>query len=137
MKSYWLSTIFILGLAAVAAAQGAAPAGTPPKEVRVLVGDQFVLEPGFAVGDISVADPAVADYRVRPGRRAILLMGIGSGRTKLILWHQDNKTRDEVEIVVETREQAEAENKLKVLLRDYPSVKIDRVGSGLVITGSV
>lgn len=137
MKSYWLSTIFILGLAAVAAAQGAAPAGAPPKEVRVLVGDQFVLEPGFAVGDISVADPAVADYRVRPGRRAILLMGIGSGRTKLILWHQDNKTRDEVEIVVETREQAEAENKLKVLLRDYPSVKIDRVGSGLVITGSV
>jgi hypothetical protein len=137
MKSYLLSAMFMFGVAAMAAAQGAAPASAPPKEVRVLVGDQFVLEPGFAVGDIAVADPAVADYRVRPGRRAILLLGIGSGRTKLILWHQDNKTRAEVEIVVETREQAEAETKLRVLLRDYPSVKVDRVGSGLVVTGNV
>ena len=135
---WWLSTTFLLGFAALAGAQtAAAPAGTTPKEVRLLVGDQSVLEPGFAVGDIAVADPNVADYRVRPGRRAILLLGKGSGRTKLILWHQDNKTRAEVELIVETREQAEAENKLRVLLRDYPSVKVDRVGSSLVVTGSV
>jgi hypothetical protein len=136
-SSWWLSTSFVLGLAAVAAAQTGAPAGTPPKELHLLVGDQYVLEPGFAVGDIAVADPAVADYRVRPGRRSVLLLGMGSGRTKLILWHQDNKNRAEVELIVETREQAEAETKLRVLLRDYPSVKVDRVGSSLVVSGSV
>ncbi|MEO7157139.1 MAG: pilus assembly protein N-terminal domain-containing protein, partial [Vicinamibacterales bacterium] len=89
------------------------------------------------MGDIAVANPAVADYRVRPGRRSILLLGIGSGRTKLILWHQDNKTRAEVELIVETPAEAEAENKLRVLLRDYPSVKVERVGSGLVVSGTV
>jgi Flp pilus assembly secretin CpaC len=121
-SSCWMSTAFLLGWAAMAGAQTAAPAGTPPKEVHLLVGDQSVLEPGFAVGDIAVADPAIADYRVRPGRRAVLLLGKGSGHTKLILWHQDNKTRAEVELIVQTREEAEAENKLRVLLRDYPSV---------------
>lgn len=135
-SSWWLSAAFVLGVVAAAAAQTGTPAG-PPREVRLLVGDQFVLEPGFAVGDISVADPTVADYRVRPGRRSILLLGVGSGRTRLILWHQDNKTRAELELIVETREQAEAENKLRVLLRDFPSVKVERVGSSLVVSGSV
>jgi Flp pilus assembly secretin CpaC len=135
-SSWWLSAAFALGFAAAASAQTGTAAG-PPREVRLLVGDQFVLEPGFAVGDISVADPQVADYRVRPGRRAILLLGIGSGRTRLILWRQDGKTRSEVELVVETREQAEAENKLRVLLRDFPSVKVERVGSSLVVSGTV
>ena len=135
-SSWWLSAAFVFGIAVLAAAQGAAPAA-PPREVRLLVGDQFVLEPGFAVGDIAVADPKIADYRVRPGRRAILLMGVGSGRTRLILWHQDNKTRAEVELIVETREEAEAEGKLRTLLREFPSVKVERVGSALVVSGSV
>ncbi len=138
MKSaWWLSAALVLGAAAGAVAQTAGAAATPPREVRLLVGDQSVFEPGFAVGDIAVADPKVADYRVRPGRRAILLLGVGSGRTRLILWHQDNKTRAEIELIVETREQAEAENKLRVLLRDFASVKVERVGSALIVSGSV
>jgi hypothetical protein len=138
MRATWfLSVAFMLGLAAVAAAQsGTAPAAAP-KEVHLLVGDQSVFEPGFAVGDIAVADPKVADYRVRPGRRSILLLGVGSGRTRLILWHQDNKTRAEVELIVETREQSEAETKLRLLLRDFPSVKVERVGNSLIVSGSV
>ena len=138
MKPCWLSTTFVLGLAAVAAAQtGGASTATPPREVRLLVGDQSVFEPGFAVGDIAVADPKVADYRVRAGRRSLILLGIGSGRTRLILWHQDNKTRAEIELIVETRAEAEAESKLRVLLRDFPSVKVERVGSALVVSGTV
>jgi len=137
-SSWWWSTVFVCGFAVLAHAQtGGTSANTPPREVRLLVGDQSVFEPGFAVGDIAVANPTVADYRVRPGRRSILLLGVGSGRTKLILWHQDNKTRAEVELIVETREEAEAESKLRVLLRDYPSVKVERVGSGLVVSGTV
>lgn len=132
-----LLTILVLAFAADVAAQTAGAAATTPREVHLLVGDQSVLEPGFAVGDISVADPAIADYRVRPGRRSILLLGKGSGRTKLILWHQDNKTRADVDVIVETREEADAENKLRVLLRDFPSVKVERVGSSLVVSGSV
>ena len=136
-SSRLLLTILVLGLAADVAAQTAGAPATTPREVHLLVGDQSVLEPGFAVGDISVADPAVADYRVRPGRRSILLLGKGSGRTKLILWHQDNKTKADVDLIVETREEADAENKLRVLLRDFPSVKVERVGTGLVVSGSV
>ncbi len=131
----WYSTAIVLGLAAaLAAAQPEAPA---PREVRLLVGDQSVLEPGFAVGDIAVGDPAVADFRVRPGRRAVLLLGIGEGRTKLILWDQTSKTKTEVNLVVETRERAQAEAKLRALLRDFPSVRVERAGGDLIVAGTV
>ena len=103
----------------------------------MLVGDQQVMEPGFAVGDIAIGEPAVADFRVRPGRRAVLLIAKGPGRTKLILWDQRGHERHEYDIVVETAEQAQAETKLRTLLRDFPSVKVERIGSGLVVTGSV
>ncbi len=136
MAARWLlSAAFVLGLACVCAA--AQTGNTGAREVRLLVGGQFVLEPGFAVGDLAVGDPAVADFRVRPGRRAVLLLGIGEGRTKLILWDQANKTQTEVELVVETREQAQAEAKLRALLRDFPSVKVERAGGDLVVSGTV
>ena len=138
MKTHWLlSTTIVLALSVVSAAAQAPAGGASPREVRLLVGDQFVLEPGFAVGDIAVGDPAIADFRMRPGRRAVLLLGVGEGRTKLILWDQSGKGRTEVELIVETREQAQAEAKLRILLRDFPSVRMERVGSGLVVSGSV
>lgn len=138
MTTHWLlSTTLVLGLSVVNASAQAPAAGAKPREVRLLVGDQFVLEPGFAVGDIAVGDPAIADFRMRPGRQAVLLLGIGEGRTKLIMWDQSNKSRTEVELIVETREQAQAEAKLRILLRDFPSVRLERVGTDLVVSGSV
>lgn len=135
MARYWLlSAAFVAWAASGAAAQ---VGGAEPKEVHVLVGDQFVLEPGFAVGDIAVGDPEIADYRVRPGRRAVLLLGKGPGRTKLICWDQAAKSRTEFLLIVETREQAQAESKLRTLLRDFPSVKVARVEGDLVVTGTV
>jgi hypothetical protein len=129
----WCLTAFAMVSLAVAGI-AAQPA---PREVRLLVGSQQVLEPGFAVGDIAVGDPDVADFQVRPGRRSILLLAKGEGQTKLIVWDQAAKTRSEFELIVETREQAQAEAKLRVLLRDFPSVKLERVGGDLVVTGSV
>lgn len=136
MATRWLwSTACAIGLACVCAAAQTGSAGA--REVRLLVGGQFVLEPAFAVGDISVGDPTVADFRVRPGRRAVLLLGIGEGRTKLILWDQGNKAKTEIELVVETQEHAQAETKLRALLRDFPSVKVERAGGDLVVSGTV
>jgi hypothetical protein len=130
----WLSSlVLVVAFASVASAQPEAAA----RETRMLVGDQHVMEPGFAVGDIAIGDPAVADFRVRPGRRAVLLIAKGAGRTKLILWDQRGRERHEYDVVVETPEQAQAETKLRTLLRDFPSVKVERIGGGLVVTGSV
>lgn len=134
---WWVSTIVVFGLAAAAAgAQAPAQIAAAP-QVRLLVGDQSVLEPGFPVGDIAIGDPAIADFRVRAGRRSVLVLGIGEGHTKLILWDQAGKVRSETEVIVETRDHAEAETRLRTLLRDFPSVTVERVGSGLIVTGSV
>ncbi|MEP7116913.1 MAG: pilus assembly protein N-terminal domain-containing protein [Acidobacteriota bacterium] len=141
MTTYWyVSSVLALALAMAPAQAGSAlaqPANPPSREVRLLVGGQFVLEPGFAVGDISVGDPAIADFRVRPGRRAVLLMGTGEGTTKLLVWDQTSKTRAEIDVIVETREHAQAETKLRALLRDFPSVKVERAGGDLIVSGTV
>lgn len=131
---WFLATMVTVLTASGAAAQ---PAADAPRDVHVLVGDQFVLEPGFAVGDISIADPEIADYRVRPGRKSVLLLGKGSGRTKLICWDQTGKGRSEYTVVVETREQQQAEAKLRALLRDFPSVRVERLEGDLVVSGTV
>ena len=104
-RRWWLSTVFVCGLRCWLTAQTGARVrdSTASREVRLLVGDQIVLEPGFAVGDISVANPTIADYRVRPGRRAILLLGVGSGRTKLILLASGQQdAQPKFELIVET-----------------------------------
>lgn len=136
MSCWSRSWLVVLACVCLAAAASAQPVPAAP-ETRMLVGDQKVMEPGFAVGDIAIGDPAVADFRVRPGRKAILLIAKRAGQTKLILWDQRGSERHEYQIVVETAEQAQAETKLRGLLRDFPSVKVERLGGGLVVTGSV
>ena len=135
MAMQWILAAAISLLTAAGAL--AQPAAGEGREVQVLVGDQQVLEPGFAVGDIAIGDPNVADFRVRPGRKSVLLLGKGSGRTKLICWDQTGKGRTEFTVIVQTREQAQAESKLRTLLRDLPSVKVERVEGDLVVSGTV
>ena len=91
MTTHWLlSTTLMLGLSVVNASAQAPAAGAKPREVRLLVGDQFVLEPGFAVGDIAVGDPAIADFRMRPGRQAVCCWH-RRGPHQVIMWDQSNK----------------------------------------------
>src|SRR4026208_2022835 len=66
-----------------------------PSEQVVYANEQSGLTPGCAVGTPGIADPAIADYRVLPGRREILLLGKEEGRTTLTIWDQQGAKRDD------------------------------------------
>ncbi len=116
------------------AAQGAVPAH---EEIHTIVSGQQTITPGYAVGNVSLADPKIADFRVLPGRREVLVLGRGAGRTTLVLWDQQSAKRGEYDIVVRTQKQLDLERDLKELLRPFPETELRVVGDTLTMIGTV
>ncbi len=121
----------MLLLACAAAATG------QTRTERLVVGEQRTFKPGYAVGDIAIANPAVCDFRVVSGRREVMLIANGEGFTSLTVWDQRNVKRDEVAIEVISREFAKLMADLAELLQPYPAVSIKRLGSRVVLAGTV
>src|ERR1700736_4878013 len=75
----------------------------------VYLNEQQSFTPGYAIGDIAIGDPAIADYKVLPGRREILLFGKGIGKTTLTIKDQRGIKRHEFLIIVADRKLGETE----------------------------
>jgi hypothetical protein len=131
--------------AAIAFALGAvlpaAHALQQPKPIAsqetVYINEQRVMTRGYAVGNVAIGDPAIADFKVLPGRREILLSGLGEGTTTLILWDQQNVKRDEVLIAVTTRAAASLKDELTKLLAGFTGVSVQTLAGALVLSGTV
>jgi hypothetical protein len=125
-------------LACLAASQAAPAPGNGPirQDQPLIIGEQARFTPGYAVGNIAVGNPAIADFKVLPGRRELLLFGKAPGRTLLTVWDQKNVARHEMSLIVMTREAADAEQRLRTLLRDYPTVRVEGTAGSLSVTGT-
>jgi hypothetical protein len=107
------------------------------EEKTVFVAAQQSFTPGFAVGDIAIAEPEIADFKVLRGRKELLLYGKTPGTTTLIIWDQRRVKRAVITINVVTRESVQAEKDLNELVADFPDVKVRRLKGQLVLTGTV
>ena len=133
MRRIMLPLLWLV-LAVPPGAQGAEPQAD---QKTVFVNETQSFEPGYAVGNIAIGSANVADYKVMPGRRQLLIFGKHAGRTSLTIWDQNNVKRHEILITVMTREDAQVESDLRDLLKDFPSVQVKRLGSDLVVGGTV
>ena len=126
-------------LLAVALAGTGVGAQTPVSLQQTLApSEQKVFEPGYAMGDIAIGDPKIADYKVMSAdRRSLMLFGRGVGTTTLTIWDQQRRQRHQVVITVARPETSKLEAELAALLKDFPSVEVRRLGSSLVLAGSV
>jgi Flp pilus assembly secretin CpaC len=120
------------------------PSAKTPKSTELIEQDQtlFVREqltfsPGYEVGDVALGSPDVADFKVLPGRRQLLLFGKQPGRTNMSIWDQDGTRRHEVLLTVMTREEAQAESELRELVKDFHGVQVRRVRGRLTLMGTV
>jgi hypothetical protein len=127
-----LTLIPLLVFSAVLAAQEPVT-----EEKTIFAAAQESYSPGFAVGDIAVAEPEIADFKVLAGRRELLLYGKTPGTTTLILWDQRRVKRAVITLNVVTRESVQAEKDLNELVADFPNVKVRRLKGQLVLTGTV
>lgn len=126
-------------LTAAALLAGAAQAQTSlvREEKVVYMDEQQSFTPGYPVGDIAIGNPDVADFKVQPGRREILLFGKGMGKTTLTVWDQQKVKRHEVLISVADRKTAETEAELRDMLKDLPGLQVRTLAGSLAITGTV
>jgi hypothetical protein len=127
-----------LGVLSAAAVVFAQAAGPIRQEQVLIANDQLRFAPGYAVGDIAVVDPKVADFRVLTGRRELLLYGKQPGSTSMTIWDQQHTARHELTIVVVTRAAYQAEQDLRTQLSAYgfPGVAVSRFAGGVSVTGS-
>ncbi len=79
----------------------------------------------------------MADYKVMPGRKEIMLFAKGKGETRLLIWDQKNVKRHDVKITVGVKEEMQAETDLKDLLKPFPTVEVRKLGEQVVVTGQV
>jgi hypothetical protein len=124
-------------LALVAGAAAAAAQEPTADELSLFIKEQQTFNPGYAIGDIAIGEPSIADFKVLAGRRELLLFGKGIGDTKLTIWDQKRVKRSEIHIIVRSREDVKAESDLKELLKDFPTVEVRRLGSKLIVSGIV
>ncbi|MBI1874752.1 MAG: pilus assembly protein N-terminal domain-containing protein, partial [Acidobacteria bacterium] len=113
------------------------PSTLVQQDLTLFVQDQQSLVPGYAAGNIAIADPKIADFKVMPGRKELLLFGKTVGQTKLVIWDQKNVKRHEIQITVATRPPAGLELELRDLLKEFPSVEVRQLAGSLVIAGAV
>jgi hypothetical protein len=104
---------------------------------RMATGEQRVLKPGYAVGDIAISNPKVCDFRVLANRTQVMLIANGVGFTTLTMWDQRGVKRDEVTIEVISAQMAKLITDLAELVRPYPNVTISTLGPRIVIGGTV
>lgn len=130
-----LGFVFVAIALFIAAPHAAAQPQT--EDLTLYVGEQQTFTPGYAVGDIQVLKPEIANFRVQPGRRELMLIGVGKGETQLIVWDQKRVKRHEVKLIVRSREDMKQEADLKDLLKDFPTVQVRRLGDRLVVSGTV
>jgi Flp pilus assembly secretin CpaC len=120
------------------------PSAQTPKSTELIeldqtlfVREQLTFEAGYEVGDVALGSPDVADFKVLPGRRQLLLFGKQPGRTNMSIWDQDGTRRHEVLLTVMTREEAQAESELRELVKDFHGVQVRRVRGRLTLMGTV
>ena len=58
-----------------------AQAGESQEPTRLLTGEQKVLRPGYAIGNIAIGDPKVCDFKILPGGLEVMLLAKGQGET--------------------------------------------------------
>lgn len=124
-------------LVATALLLQAAPVAPVTEAQQLAPSEQRIYEPGYAMGDVAIGDPKVADFRVLSGRRSIMLIGKALGQTTLTLWDQQGRRRHEIAITVAKAGADEREGQLRALLADFPSVEIRRLGDSVLLAGAV
>lgn len=129
-----LVTAAVLLLSAV---QAQAQTSLVREEKVVYMDEQQSFTPGYPIGDIAIGNPDVADFKVQPGRREILLFGKGMGKTTLTVWDQQKVKRHEVLLSVADRKAAETEAELRDMLKDLPGLQVRTLAGSLAITGTV
>lgn len=116
---------------------GVAAADQPIQHVRLAVGQQLTVTPGFAIGDTNGANTSVADFLVSQQRRQVTVMALKPGTASIALWDQRGTLRLNVSVEVVRQLDEVTTNELNTFLRRYPTVGLLNLRGQPVLSGEV
>ena len=93
---YWLlfgTWYLVFGISANAAA-----ASIPPQSLSK--GESTTIQTDYAIGDVALTDPKVADFIIQEDRKSLYLNAKGEGFATLTLWDKNGEARDAIPITI-------------------------------------
>jgi pilus assembly protein CpaC len=143
----WSVTLFIAAAGAASHAQGIPPkidASTPTIQIAASdatsrfvplgIGKSVVIDLPRDIKDVLVADPKTANAVVRTSRRAYII-GVTVGQTSIVFFDTEGRQIAGLDVAV-TRDLNGVRAALRQIFPDG-DIRIDGVGDGVVLTGSV
>jgi pilus assembly protein CpaC len=119
----------------ILAAAAALPAQAQQMQtITVARGQASLLTQPRAVERVAIADPAIADFDLMPGRMELLVRGVGLGTTTLVVWDVGGGRRT---YTIEVTADASALERTLQALFPAEQVRITAVGNMVILTGTV
>ena len=103
----------------------------------LVINNPKVKSTKYSIGNITVGDPNVLNFKADRKKRRITLFPKNPGNTSLIIFDQKGKQREIMNLVVYSTDPARLLQDVQQLLVDIEGITIKRVGQKIIIDGSV
>jgi|GEM_PF-1196769 len=107
------------------------------KQVSLIVNNPKVMQYNHSIGNLTVGNPNIVNFKADRSRRRITLIPKASGTTSLFVFDQEGKQREVLDITVYNTDPAKLLTEIQELLVDIEGIDIKRVGPNIVIDGEV
>lgn len=107
------------------------------KSVTLVVNNPKVMQYSYSIGNLTVGDPAIVNFRADRKRKRVTLIPQAPGTTSLFIFDQGGKQREVLDITVYNTDPQKLLVEIRELLVDIEGIEIKRVGPNIVIDGEV
>lgn len=107
------------------------------KEVTLVVNNPKVMQYAHSIGNVTVGDPEVVNFRADRNKKRITLIPKNPGSTSLFVYDQKGRQREVLDIIVYNTDPTKLLEEIRELLVDIEGIEIKRVGANVVIDGEV
>ncbi|MCB0271828.1 MAG: pilus assembly protein N-terminal domain-containing protein [Bdellovibrionales bacterium] len=107
------------------------------QDVTLVVNNPKVMQYSHTIGNITVGDPEVVNFRADRNKKRITLIPKNAGTTSLFVYDQKGTQKEVLNITVYNTDPETLLTEIRELLVDIEGIEIKRVGSNIVIDGEV
>jgi Flp pilus assembly secretin CpaC len=107
------------------------------QDATLIVNNPKVLKYSHSIGNVTVGDPDVVNFRADRNKRRITLIPKNPGATSIFVYDQSGKQRDVINLTVYATDPEKLLQSIQELLVDIEGIEIKRVGPNIVIDGQV
>lgn len=107
------------------------------KSVTLIVNNPKVMQYSHSIGNLTVGDPDVVNFRADRGKKRVTLIPKAPGTTSLFVFDQRGRQREVLDITVYNTDPEKLLIEIRELLVDIEGIEIKRVGPNIVIDGEV